>query len=375
MRGGEGGGLGLSLTGPQGKACPANMGPVPSGDRFRHTNPVPSESMATVRLFARLRELAGSARVQIDGATVGEVVDEAGRRFGPEFVAAVGTARVWRNGDEANRDDPVDADDEVALLPPVSGGAATMTSSRELAVAVPLLVGALLVIVNLQADPAWWAAMLVGAAGVWVIDVAQQMESRGRQFPAVAVVVGAVAGAIISQSLGPVGLAVAVGLAVVVVMAWGVGIAGYRSVDTVAPGVMVGMLAAAAVGSLVLTRSGASPDPQAVDMFLLVVILATLLGSAVDRMADLPYLDPYTVTALVAILGSVITATVWNLDVAGYLLVGLGLALTLVAGRGLGALLRTGRAALADRAPGFLRALDGPLLAAALYFPIIRLVL
>lgn len=331
--------------------------------------------MATVRLFARLRELAGSARVQIDGATVGEVVDEAGRRFGPEFVAAVETARVWRNGEEAHSDDPVGPDDEVALLPPVSGGAATLTSSRELAVAIPLLVTAALVIVNLQADSAWWAAALVGAAGVWVIDIAQQMEARGRQFPAVAVVVGAVAGAIISESLGLVGLVVAVAMAVVVVMAWGVGIAGYRSVDTVAPGVMVGMLAAAAVGSLVLTRSGTGPDPQAVDVFLLVVIVATLLGSAVDRMADLPYLDPYTVTALVAIVGSVLAAVVWDLDVIGYLLVGLGLAVTLVAGRGLGALLRTGRAALADRAPGFLRALDGPLLAAALYFPIIRLVL
>lgn len=306
---------------------------------------------------------------------MGEVVDEAGRRFGPEFVAAVETARVWRNGDEARSDDPVGPDDEVALLPPVSGGAATLTSSRELAVAIPLLVAVVVVIVNLRAGSAWWAAVLVGAAGVWVIDIAQQMERRGRQFPAVAVVVGAVAGAVISESLGPVGLAVAVAMAVVVVMTWGVGIAGYRSVDTVAPGVMVGMLAAAGVGSLVLTRSATSPDPQAVDVFLLVVILATILGSAVDRMADLPYLDPYTVTALVAIVASVLSAVVWDLDVAGYLLVGLAMAVTLVAGRGLGALLRTGRAALADRAPGFLRALDGPLLAAALYFPIIRLVL
>lgn len=331
--------------------------------------------MATVRLFARLRELAGSARVQIEGATVGEVVDEAGRRFGSEFVAAMETARVWKNGDETHRDDPVGPDDEVALLPPVSGGTAAVASSRELAVAVPLVVAGVLVVANLQADPAWWAAVLVGVAGVWVIDVALQMEGRGRSFPAVAVVVGAMAGAIIPQAWGPVGMAVAVGLAVVVVMVWGVGVSGYRSVDTVAPGVMVGTLAAGAVGSLVLARSGAGPDPQAVDLFLLVVILATLAGALVDRMSDLPYLDPYTVTAVVAIVVSVVAALVWELDVAGYLLVGLSLAATLVAGRGLGALLRTGRAALADPAPGFIRALDGPLLAAALYFPVIRLVL
>jgi molybdopterin converting factor small subunit len=31
-------------------------------------------------------------------------------------------SRVWRNGDPADRADPVGPDDEVAVLPPVSGG-------------------------------------------------------------------------------------------------------------------------------------------------------------------------------------------------------------------------------------------------------------
>lgn len=331
--------------------------------------------MATVRLFARLRELAGSARVEVDGSTVGEVVEEAGRRFGSEFVATMETARIWRNGDEARPEDPVEPGDEIALLPPVSGGATTVRTPSEVAVAIPLVVTLVVVFVNLRAGPAWWAAVLVGAVGVWAIDIAHQMENRGRPFPAVAVVVGAVAGAVISQSMGPVGLVVAVGLAVAVAMTWGVAVTGYRSVDAVAPGVMVGMLAAAAVGSLVLTRSASSPDAQAVDVFLLVVIVATALGSVVDRMGDLLYLDPFTVTAFSAVIASVGMAVVWDLDVAGYMLVGLGMAVTLVAGRGLGALLRTGRAVLADRPPGFTRALDGPLLAAALYFPLIGLVL
>lgn len=331
--------------------------------------------MATVRLFARLRELAGSSRVEIDGATVGEVVDTAGERFGPEFVAAMKTARVWRNGDEAAWDDPLEPDDEVALLPPVSGGAATIASVPEVSLAIPIVATIVLVLINLQADSAWWAAALVGAVGLWVIDIAQQMEIRGRSFPAVAVVIGAVAGAVISESIGPVGLAVAIAIAVMVVLAWGVGIVGYRSVDAVAPGVMVGMLAAAAVGSMVLTRSSAAPDPESVDVFLLVVILATVLGAVVDRMSELPYLDPYTVTALTAIVVSLAMAFIRDLDVAGYLLVGLGLAVTLVAGKGLGALLRTGTVALADSVPGYFRAFDGAVLAAALYFPLIRLVL
>lgn len=331
--------------------------------------------MATVRLFARLRELAGDSRVEIEGRTVGEVIEAAGEKFGPEFVAAVSTARVWRNGEEAAMDDPVAPDDEVALLPPVSGGATIVAASPEVALAIPIVAALVLVFLNLRGDAAWWAAGLVGAVGLWVIDIAQQVELRGRIFPAVAVVLGAVAGAVISESMGAAGLAVALALAVVLVLAWGVGLAGYRSVDAVAPGVMVAMLASAAVGSLVLARSGASPDPEAVDVFLLVVILATLFGAVADNVSQLPYLDPYTVTALTAIVVSVATAFIRDLDVAGYLLAGLGLAVTLVAGRGLGALLRTGTVALADKVPGFFRPFDGALLAAALYFPIIRLVL
>lgn len=331
--------------------------------------------MATLRLFARLKEIAGSARVEIDGSTISEVLDEANRRFGSEFALAAKTARVWRNGDEAELGDPVEPGDEVALLPPVSGGSATITATPQLTAAVPVVVTAVLVFANLRGDEAWWAAALVAAAGLWVIDVADQMHARGRPFPAIAVALGAVAGAVISQALGPVGLAVALALAVAIVLSWGVGVAGYRSVDTMAPAVMVGMLAAGAVGSLVLTRLEGTPDPQAIDVFLFSVIVATLLGIVVDHLADLPYLDPYTVTALAAILTTVIVAVVQDLDVAGYMLVGLGLAVTLVAGRGLGALLRTGSPALAERAPGFLRAFDGAVLAALLYFPLIRLVL
>jgi sulfur-carrier protein len=331
--------------------------------------------MATLRLFARLRELAGGSRIEIDGDTVAEVVAAAGERFGPEFVAAVQTARVWRNGEEADPSDAIEAGDEVAILPPVSGGTATMIARPEVALAVPILVALVVVVVNVRGDAAWWAAALVGAAGLWIIDLAGQIEARGRSFPAIGVLVGAVAGAVITESIGPTGLAVAIAAAVMIVLTWGVGISGYRSIDTVAPGVMVGLLAAAAVGSLILARSGASPDPEAVDVFLLVVILAGVLGSTVERMAQLPYLDPFTVTALTAIVAAVAMAFFRDLDVAGYLLVGLGVAVALVAGRGLGSLLRTGTVALAEPPPGLLRGLDGAVLAAALYFPLVRLVL
>ena len=78
--------------------------------------------MATLRLFASVRVAAGTGRVDIEGATVGEVVDRASERYGAEFTGLLQSCRIWRNGEPAEREDPVGADDEVAILPPVSGG-------------------------------------------------------------------------------------------------------------------------------------------------------------------------------------------------------------------------------------------------------------
>jgi sulfur-carrier protein len=82
--------------------------------------------MAQLRLFASIREAAGTAKAEIDGGTVGEVIAAATERYGPRFAELLGTCRVWRNGEPALEDDPVGPNDEVALLPPVSGGAGAL---------------------------------------------------------------------------------------------------------------------------------------------------------------------------------------------------------------------------------------------------------
>lgn len=78
--------------------------------------------MARLRLFASIREAAGTAKAEVDGATVGDVVAAASERFGQRFAELVPTCRVWVNGEPALDDDAVGPADEVALLPPVSGG-------------------------------------------------------------------------------------------------------------------------------------------------------------------------------------------------------------------------------------------------------------
>ena len=78
--------------------------------------------MPVVRLFASAREAAGRARDEVPGATVGEVLAAATERYGPSFAAVLPTCRVWVNGEPATSGDPVGPHDEVAVLPPVSGG-------------------------------------------------------------------------------------------------------------------------------------------------------------------------------------------------------------------------------------------------------------
>ena len=78
-----------------------------------------------LRLFAAAREAAQRTETTFDAPTLGVALDSAREQFGPTFVRVLDNARVWVNGDEpATGDATVLADgDEIAVLPPVSGGA------------------------------------------------------------------------------------------------------------------------------------------------------------------------------------------------------------------------------------------------------------
>ena len=78
--------------------------------------------MPTLRLFAQAREAARTSVDDVPGVTVAEVLDAAEGRYGAAFSDVLGTCRVWVNGEPADRATPVADADEVAVLPPVSGG-------------------------------------------------------------------------------------------------------------------------------------------------------------------------------------------------------------------------------------------------------------
>jgi molybdopterin converting factor subunit 1 len=78
----------------------------------------------TVRLFARLRDIAGAAELPRDvgpGSTIGTVWQQLVREF-PELAGYERSISTAVNADYARMDHAVQDGDEVAFLPPVSGG-------------------------------------------------------------------------------------------------------------------------------------------------------------------------------------------------------------------------------------------------------------
>jgi molybdopterin converting factor small subunit len=84
----------------------------------------------SLRLFAQAREAAGRAVDTFDTfdtndvPTLGDLLAAARARYGDGFGAVLDRARVWLNGDDPIAGDttPLHEHDEVAVLPPVSGG-------------------------------------------------------------------------------------------------------------------------------------------------------------------------------------------------------------------------------------------------------------
>ncbi len=78
----------------------------------------------TVRLFARLRDIAGAAELTRDvapGATIGSVWRDLAGEY-PDLAQYERSISSALNLDYARMDRPVNDGDEIAFLPPVSGG-------------------------------------------------------------------------------------------------------------------------------------------------------------------------------------------------------------------------------------------------------------
>ena len=88
--------------------------------------PKPPTDVAHVRMrfFAAAREATGCTTTDLEVATLGDALAAARASYGVEFGAVLDCARVWVNGEEPDAGDRavLHDGDEVAVIPPVSGG-------------------------------------------------------------------------------------------------------------------------------------------------------------------------------------------------------------------------------------------------------------
>jgi molybdopterin converting factor small subunit len=323
--------------------------------------------MPTLRLFANLREAAGTSSVDMEGTTVGEVVSAAAATFGPAFADGLAAARVWVNGDPAEAATVVRPQDEIALIPPVSGGTsvasgrgAPLDALSVVALAAAILVGNLL---SLQ----WFTFAVVGAGAAWLWDVREVLRARGIGGSAIpgAVAVALAANGAYGWGIG--GYAAGTTLGIVVLLVWTVVDARARSIDGIAVGLLVGAIAALGAGGIVYVRLG---DEGRVTFYLAIAAAAGVAAWMVQRFApDIAGVDPNLAALVVTLMAGLVAGLafdVFTLTVAilGAVLIGLAF----LAGRTLGSMLRWGPVMHTERAPGMLTMLDGPVLAAAAFF-------
>lgn len=77
-----------------------------------------------VRFFAGLRDAAGTSRLQVDAPDLPTLLAGLRDRFGEPFVSRLAASSVVVDGEPTAHDADVDLRDvdEIALLPPFSGG-------------------------------------------------------------------------------------------------------------------------------------------------------------------------------------------------------------------------------------------------------------
>jgi molybdopterin converting factor small subunit len=316
--------------------------------------------MARLRLFANLRETAGTAKAEFPGATVGDVLDAATAAYGDEFARGMTIAKVWVNGDPAEREDVVTDRDEVALIPPVSGGAlAARAGDGSGALLVVALLGAL-VISNLVSTPTF-IFVVVGSALAWLWDMTDVLKIRTISVNPIPLMVGATATANGAYTWGVEGFAGGVAVAIMIALAWTVLDPGQRSTRAVAVAMVLAMTTSLATGSLALTHLYSLP------MVIASIAIAAAAGFAAwgvqQSGGEVGGLDPNLGMVMGAVVAGLISGLAADtLSMTTMLLAAAASAAGLIAGRAFGSLLRTGSVIHTARAPGLLTMFDAALL-------------
>jgi molybdopterin converting factor small subunit len=272
-----------------------------------------------VRMFAALREAAGEGETRLDPGSLPELLAALRARYGEQFSARLELSSVLIDGSSVPRHAEIDVPDgsELALLPPVSGGAQHVPARRVVArhtiswprSATPTLLGAV-ALGALLAGPMPFAALVVVVAGVVVLDAAGLLARAGAR-PVVVAASGPAIALPLAVALDPnAGLrllpALAVGmtlLAFCLVLGFGRRVGAAAGLGATA---VTGLLVGVGASSLLLLRHTPQGFRWLLGLGVLVAVTDTA-GVALRRWAVVPaiWLEigvPLAAAALAAVL-------------------------------------------------------------------------
>lgn len=295
-----------------------------------------------MRLFAALREAAGTTQIEVDPAPLSQIVRDLQVRFGEPFATRVKVASGLVDGRRVHLDDDVrvESGSELALLPPFSGGSAVATTRERrvhrLLLAGSLLVPALLIVGLYSARWAFGVVVVVLAVGS-LIDLHSTLAVTGvRTVLPAALLMGAGPAALLLLAPAPATSWVAGWLAVGVMLTFLLAFASSRRVDTasiVGSTLLAALLVAIGTATLIVLRDveGAArltgvlalialtdmavavagrPLAQARTRHRLIAAVTAALPTAVviyaagERAAGILLVAGFAVTAVIAALGS-----------------------------------------------------------------------
>jgi hypothetical protein len=257
--------------------------------------------------------------------------------------------------------------DEVALIPPVSGGTTMVRSPVLMEIGLFLILALALVLTSL-ASLDWFAVVLVLAGAIWIYDLVDHAGRRGQLVAIYPGLLGVLGGVLATYRWGVPGMAGATGGVLLAALVWSVFVPRLRPVEVVAASALVGLAATFGISSLLLLRMRSRDEALA---FLVIGVAAVAIAWLAGQ-GRITGIDPTVVTLLVAIIAGVIAATVWaEDDVLPMIVAALAASVALVAGRALGALLRSGGVFDGGPVPGALHGFDGIVLAAGTFWLIL----
>jgi molybdopterin converting factor small subunit len=326
--------------------------------------------MPTLRLFARFREIAGTDTVVVEEGTVAEILDRAAAEYGSAFENGLASAGIWVNGDPVDRSTLVGAHDEMAIIPPVSGGSYAAPRTRPTLAVDPaesilsvIVLAALLVSAWVPLE--WFVVISVGAALAWLWDLADTNSAREGSINLYAALFAPPIAAGATYAWGYEGFAGGLAAAVAIVIFWPIFEPRWRGIEAIAMTASVAVVAATGAGALVMMRMMSTT----VALSFVLIVSVAIIAAVVTAVYGGQTIDPNIGTLVGAIIAGLLTGVVaTEIDLATGLFAAVAVAAGLIAGRVLGSMIRSGSIVHTVRLPGQLTPLDGLWLAAPLYW-------